>query len=90
MVEFVNAKEMNEQNPDTFWYPSEQQLSSIGVGDDVKICDNVSRFWCSVIAVDGDKITATVDNDILSDELKFGDTVEFTCDEVYDIWKSDG
>ena len=87
---FVNAQEMHRAHPDTFDAPSVADLNSISVGDIVKVCANeCERFWTTVTAVDGDMITATVNNDlVLTDQhgLRCDDVIEFHRDCVYSIF----
>jgi uncharacterized protein YegJ (DUF2314 family) len=87
-VVFVDAQEMARLNPDTFEAPNKEELDAITEGDSVKICNSQERFWVTVASVDGDYITATVDNHLLdtSDGLELGNTVKFTKSNIYDIW----
>lgn len=65
-INFVNAKEMNRLNPDTFSVPTDEELSLLKKGDFVKVCvDNKERFWVRVTEICGDEITGDVNNDLV-------------------------
>lgn len=87
-VVLVDAQEMARLNPTTFGVPSKKELNAITEGDSVKVCNSRERFWVTVVSVDGDNITGTVDNDLLdtSDGLELGNTISFTKSNIYSIW----
>ena len=49
------------------------------------------RFWVHVTERDGETITATVNNDLVSPDhgLKYGDRVRFQIRHIYSIFKGD-
>lgn len=72
---FVDAVEMNKKYPKTFGIPSTVLLKA---GQYVKISENHERFWVMVQAVNGDKITGIVDNQLVcKHSFKLGDVIEF-------------
>jgi hypothetical protein len=84
----VDAQKMRADNPTTFWAPSGPLLSAIKVGDSVKVCAEDERFWTLVTEVNGDVITATVDNDLVHTRrhgLRLGDTITFAKLNAYDV-----
>ncbi len=84
----IDAQLMHTNNPHTFEVPSKEELSKIKKGSFVKICAAAERFWAKVEKVDGDKIVAIVDNDLVcssSHKLYCGDEIELTKDNVYSI-----
>lgn len=92
MPEFVDAQEMAKKHPETFIAPSEADLAQIKEGMHVKVSAANERFWCLVEAIDQDRITATVDNEVLGTPahgLKYGDTVEFEKRHIYQIYTED-
>lgn len=88
--QFVNAQEMHRAHPDTFWAPSADDLSQIKVGDIVKVCANqCERFWTIVTGIDGDMITAIVNNDLIYTNkhgLRCDDKIQFHRDCVYQVF----
>jgi hypothetical protein len=77
-LDFVNAKEMSLLHPDTFEYP-EEDVKNLKKGDIVKVCaENKERFWTVIESIKGDKIIAVVDS---------GDLIEFTKENIYQVWQ---
>jgi hypothetical protein len=89
-LDILDAQQMHKDHPTTFYIPSQEDLDKIRVGSVVKICVSNERFWTIVANVDGDKITATVDNDLVgTDEhgLKLEDIVEYEKKNVMCIFE---
>jgi hypothetical protein len=89
--QFVDAQEMAKNHPDTFEAPTREELDSISVGDYVKICAEPERFWVIVEQIDGDKITGTVNNDLVctgKHGLENEDKIMFEKRHVYTTMKS--
>lgn len=74
MNEFLDAQQMNKENPDTFWAPNQEELDSLEPGLYVKICENKERFWVHLTEVDGDKLAGRIDNDLVFEH-------SFKCDD---------
>lgn len=58
---------------DTWWHPPEAELRRLKKGDTVKIGlvanrEQGERFWAIIEEVDGDKLTVSVDNDLIFTE----------------------
>lgn len=93
-----NAQEKHLDNPDTFYAPSQDDLSTIKPGDNVKIGVEINsievggasaeRFWVLVIDVTDTSIIGTVNNDLIYSHfhrLNNGDLVQFDFSAVMDI-----
>jgi len=86
---FVDAQEMVQLHPETFEAPTADELDQITEGTIVKICNGEERFWAGVTKVDGEKISASVDNDLLGDYgYNYGDIIEFEKRHIYSIFKN--
>ena len=84
---FVDAQQKNKEHPDTFEVPDRSELDSIKKGSIVKVARNNERFWTSVVSVDGDKITATVDNDLICEQpFNYGDIIKFEKRHIHCVW----
>lgn len=87
--EFVNAQKMAIEHPETFEAPTEEELNGIVVGDIVKVSTGNERFWTIITEINGDKISATVDNDLVQDEnedLTYGTVINFKKENIYNIY----
>lgn len=85
---FVNAQQMHQDHPDTFEVPSDKELAGVKEGSIVKVCHNDERFWTVVKAVDGEKVTAEVNNCLIGDQpFDLGDEIEFKKENIYCIWE---
>lgn len=76
---------------ETFEAPGPMVLARIAPGDLVKVCRNDERFWVKVTNVQGDVLTATVDNDLFrNDDLPYGRAVFIERRHIYNyIFESD-
>lgn len=91
-LEFVNAQEMHDQHPSTFYAPSQEELSSLEKGDYVKICAENERFWVQIREVNGSDIQGVIDNDLVNTHkhgLKDTDLITFHSDNVFQILPQD-
>lgn len=86
----IDAQQMHKEHPESFSAPSDAELDNIKLGDIVKVCDSKERFWTKVQSVNNDKITATIDNDLLgmSDKhnCNYGDSIVFEKRHIYAIY----
>lgn len=85
-VNFVDAQEMHKQYPDTFEVPSKEDLEQLIVGDIVKVSAYNERFWAQITDIDKSRITATVNNYLLTPRLKYGDIITFGLENVHGIY----
>lgn len=94
MDNFVNAQEMHQKHPDTFWAPSSEQLANLKPNDSIKVCyhpeDSMGeRFWVTISSINDNLITGYVDNHLLLDDgINYGDEITFDKNNVYDIIES--
>lgn len=89
MTEFTDAQLMRIENPDTFDAPCKEGLDAIKEGDSVKVCNEGERFWVTVTKIEDQKITGTVDNDLVRSEmhgLNYGDEISFEKRHIYSIY----
>ena len=63
-LEFVDAVQMNKENPDTFEIPSTRDIEALKPGDFVKVCAEDERFWVIVNSIKGNDVIGTV-NDVI-------------------------
>lgn len=87
-IEFENAQKMKQQHPQTFYAPDDLELAALKPGDQVKVCTDNERFWTEVISVVDGIITSRVDNDLITEQLKYNDIITFKPENVYDILSS--
>lgn len=86
---YENAQKLAREFPDSFDVPAKQELVQIKKGSIVKVCSCGERFWTTVYKVEGHRIFARVDNDLVHFEkhgLSYGDEISFKKDNVYSIW----
>ncbi|NLR94902.1 hypothetical protein [Flammeovirga agarivorans] len=81
-----NAQDLRIKHPDTFSAPNKEELDNLKVHDIVKICYEAERFWTRVLKVEGDKVIASVDNDLLNPSLSYKDIVIFNKNNIYAIY----
>jgi hypothetical protein len=90
-VELVNAKYMNEQNPETFEIPSAEELNNLKQGDSIMVCCQRERFWVEIMYETNNKIfVCRIDNDLIfTDEhgLDINDLIYVTRENIYNIYK---
>ena len=88
-VRFIDAQKMARKYPKTFEAPTQEELGALEVGHLVKVCDEVAgeRFWTIIKHIDGDVITAEVNNYLICvDDYGVGDEIVFEKRHIYDIW----
>lgn len=98
-LKLLNAQELKQESPDTFWAPELEELESLLPGDYVKICvetepscDNGhvtgERLWVTIVQVpdtpDG-IFHGEFANSPVFFEANLNDPVEFFAHNVYDI-----
>jgi len=87
----VDAQLMHKNNPNTFHVPTLEELSKIKINDLVKICpdcEETERFWTQVVEIDGEKIIARIDNDLVctqSHGLIYDDLIQLESKNIYSI-----
>lgn len=84
---FTNAQELKLENPGLSDAPSEEELADLSVGDNVKVCINdLERVWAEVIEINGNEVTATLENSPVLFDLQYGDEIDFKKHDIYSIW----
>jgi len=87
IMNFIDAQQMQKDHPDTFEAPTDAELEKLKIGDIVKVCHNDERFWVVIINIEGDKITANVDNELICNQpFNNGDNIEFEKKHIYNIY----
>lgn len=97
-MNIVNAVKRAEENPDTFYIPSQAERDNVQPGDFVKICIQDAdmpgeRFWCKVISSDisfGDitqNYAVEVDNDLVVYDIPLGSELFVNSCHIMDILK---
>lgn len=87
-INFVNAQKMHKKVGESFYAPSQNQLDKLNVKDIVKISYCSERFWAIVTNINGDNITAKVDNNLELTEkhgLRYNSIVKFSKNNIFDI-----
>ena len=86
---FVDAQAMHAVHPDTFAAPSAAQLARVAPGASLKVGVRGERFWCVAVRVDGERVVARVDNDLVQPEnrrrWRCGDPIAFARRHVLDV-----
>lgn len=92
----VDPRPWRLKNPDSFYLPSRTELSNIKVGNSVKLwfdspisSGGGERLWAVITAIDGNRLTGTVDNGPHQVPLSFGDIINFRRHHIMDIDWSD-
>lgn len=88
-VRLIDAQEMARKYPKTFKAPTQEELGALEVGHLVKVCDEEAgeRFWAIIKHIDGDVITAEVNNYLICvDDYGVGDEIIFEKRHIYTIW----
>lgn len=84
-IRFVNAQKMKKQYPDSFYGPATKDLEALKPGDFVKVCAYQERFWAEVLEIEGQNVTARIDNDLITIKLSYNEKISFQKDHIYDI-----
>lgn len=85
---FVDAQEMHGEFPATFEVPSNDSLSLLSSGDEVKVSHNTERFWVAINGIFGNTIVGTVDNYLICNHpFSHGDVITFEKRHVHSIYK---
>ncbi len=74
-MEFVDGIQKNKEHPESFLIPSDKEKDKMEAGFHIKVSHNKERFWSEVILIDGDKINARIDNDLVLEQ-------PFKCDDI--------
>jgi hypothetical protein len=88
--EYLDAQEQAAKTPETFYAPSAEELGALGAGSLVKVCTGAERFWTIIETLEGDTITAKIDNELTRTDihgLKCDDLIQFEKRHIYQIYR---
>ena len=87
-VELKNAYQLHCENPETFDYPSTEEIRSLRVGDSLKVYNGNIYFWAAIVEIDDDKYICQV-SDLFFDPpgYDFGDYIYVLKENIYKIRK---
>lgn len=91
-VKFLNAVDMNKQNPDSFFIPSDEEIDEVSIGDFLKVCACHERFWVKVHNMYAGEFTCIVDNDLVFTEahgINYKDVVTVKRHNIMGILQND-
>ncbi|GAL57844.1 hypothetical protein EV102420_08_03070 [Pseudescherichia vulneris NBRC 102420] len=83
-LRFMNAQRMARLHPETFLVYDYDELSLLKPGHLVKVCSNRERFWVVITNVEGKRFTGTVANNLVFNDIAYGETVQFTMTNIFD------
>lgn len=87
---FLDARESNKNNPDTFHIFDEEHYQELKVGDSVKVQLKKESFWVDVTEIVDGKITGMINSFLLINRhLKVHDKVNFQFKNILDIFVKD-
>jgi len=90
----INAQEMAEKHPETFYAPSKEDLEALEAGLSVKVCladeecGGMERFWVTISSIEDGEITGIVDNDLIYTEFHgfaCGDEITLKPENIYEV-----
>ncbi len=84
-VQLNNAKLLSFEYPETFDVPSATAIKRATVGDWVKVSTPQERLWVQISGFEGRKWFGQVANDLITSDLKLGDTIQFYRKNIYDV-----
>ncbi len=88
-VALTNARLMALEHPETFHLPSDAAIKKVNPGDFVKVAikngDGAERFWTQVSGFEGRKWFGRIANDLVFQDLKRGDAIQFLKKNIYDV-----
>lgn len=85
-----NGRALASANPDDPELSSDATVARVRVGDAVRICDGVERFWTRVYALEDDLLMAQVGSKLSSGRWGLGERICFLKKHVYAVESSFG
>lgn len=88
---WLDAQVQAQASPETFRAPSAEELGTVAVGTNVKICNGSERFWVQITEVGpgsefGRMFTGVVNNDLVGKyPYSCGDSVSLAGRNIYAI-----
>ena len=86
-IDLIDVQKLHKQEP-KITVPTKSALLRLKPNDNIKICAGGEKFWVCISQIEGEKITAHVNNDLKNTDkhgLSLGDPVELETCHVYDI-----
>ena len=86
---FVDAQKMHKKYPKTFAIPAKKELAKLKIGDLVKVATSGERFWTKITKINGGKIFAKVDNQLINTDshgLELFDLINFEKKNIHSIY----
>ena len=81
-----SGRALAKANPDDPELSSDEEVGMVRVGDAVRICDGVERFWTRVYALEGeDLLLAQVGSRLASGRWGLGERVCFLRKHIYSV-----
>ena len=80
-----DARALARANEGNGTYVSFEELKNVKVGDGVRICDGVERFWTRVYHVDDDLVMAQIGSHLTTGRWQVGQSVCFLKKHIYNI-----
>lgn len=89
----INAQEMAEKHPDTFYAPPLEDLDHLTPGLFVKVCvetegGSSERFWVTIDSIENGEIKGTVSNNLLFTDqhgFDYGGEITLKPENVYEV-----
>jgi len=82
----VDAQQQHEMYPNTFQIPDSCVLDKLKLGDFVKICAGLERFWVEIEEMENETFTGRIDNDLVFVDdhgLNFNSKIKFKRNHIY-------
>ena len=80
-----HGRALAKANPDDVEFSSDTDVMQVQVGDGVRICDGIERFWTRVYAIDDDLLMAQVGSKLSSGRWAIGERVCFLRKHAYAV-----
>ena len=79
------GRALAKANPEDREFSTDEEVAQIKVGDGVRICDGVERFWTRVYATEDDLLMAQVGSQLTSGRWALGERVCFLKKDEYAV-----
>ena len=67
-IELVDAYQMHLESPDTFNYPSTDEINNIVIGDKVKVSNGKERFWNIIVEKYDNYLIGEINNHLIDNQ----------------------
>ena len=87
-INLVNAYELHKLNPDSFYYPTNDELDNIQINDGLKVNLGNERFWTLIKEIKDNKFICEVSNNLIDkSQCDIGDLIVVKKENIYQIRK---